>query len=111
MNAKTTTTTTSEIPCTCCSLKLTVEIAKVNSTTGTYCIYWNGHLMCNGGLFFDPLEGELHKKHFFYNEQMYTSNMFRHILMYIHKVEESFHSLQEECKQFEQIGLKRIKIC
>ena len=67
--------------------------------------------MCNGGLFFDCEEGELLKKHFFHNEQLYTSNMFRHVLAYIREVEDAFQDMHQQHKKFEKVGLKKIKIC
>lgn len=97
------------IPCKCCNMQLRVETNKIDNYTGTYCIYLNSFLLCNGGLYMDE-EEKLHKKHFFHNEQLYTNAIFRHVLMYIRQVEDSFLALtKKKAKNQRWTRVSRVK--
>lgn len=96
--------TTHDIPCKCCSIVFQVETCHLNELSATYTLKWNGFLIFNGGIWYDAVEDEIHTKHFFYNDQLYTTHLFRHVLMYKRTIEDSFHKSREE-----NLGVTQLK--
>ena len=84
-----------KISCDCCSLVFLVETVDVDEMGRTFTLKWNGDLIFNGGIWYDPEDNEVHSRHFFYNDQLYTTELLRHVLRYKRTMEDEFKKKKE----------------